>query len=34
MPTDDTKVNWRIRIGYGALIAAYGASCPFALNPR
>ncbi len=29
---DDTEVNWRIRRGYGALIAAYGAPCPVALN--
>jgi monoamine oxidase len=29
---EDTDVNWRVRRGYGALIAAYGASCPVALN--
>jgi monoamine oxidase len=29
---EDTGVNWRVRRGYGALIAAYGASCPVALN--
>jgi monoamine oxidase len=29
---EDTDLNWRIRLGYGALIAAYGASCPLALN--
>ncbi|MCO5132501.1 MAG: FAD-dependent oxidoreductase [Xanthobacteraceae bacterium] len=29
---EDTEVNWRVRRGYGALIAAYGASCPVALN--
>lgn len=29
---EDTDRNWRIRRGYGALIAAYGASCPTALN--
>jgi monoamine oxidase len=29
---DDTQINWRIRRGYGALVAAYGASCPLALN--
>jgi monoamine oxidase len=29
---EDTDLNWRIRRGYGALIAAYGASCPLALN--
>ncbi|MGP9814120.1 flavin monoamine oxidase family protein [Rhodopseudomonas sp. NSM] len=28
----DTGVNWRIRAGYGALIAAYGAPCPVALH--
>ena len=28
----DTGVNWRIRQGYGALIAAYGADCDVALN--
>jgi monoamine oxidase len=29
---EDTNINWRVRRGYGALIAAYGASCPIALN--
>jgi monoamine oxidase len=29
---EDTDLNWRIRRGYGALIAAYGASCPLALD--
>jgi monoamine oxidase len=29
---EDTDLNWRIRRGYGALMAAYGASCPLALN--
>ncbi len=29
---EDTNLNWRVRRGYGALIAAYGASCPIALN--
>lgn len=29
---EDTGVNWRVRRGYGALIAAYGAPCPVALN--
>jgi monoamine oxidase len=29
---EDTDVNWRIRRGYGTLIAAYGATCPLALN--
>lgn len=28
----DTEINWRARRGYGALVAAYGASCPLALN--
>jgi monoamine oxidase len=29
---EDTGINWRIRHGYGALVAAYGASCPLAFN--
>ncbi len=29
---EDTDANWRVRRGYGALIAAYGAPCPVALN--
>jgi monoamine oxidase len=29
---EDTEINWRVRRGYGALIAAYGAPCPLALN--
>jgi monoamine oxidase len=29
---EDTEINWRLRRGYGALMAAYGASCPLALN--
>jgi monoamine oxidase len=29
---EDTEINWRIPRGYGALVAAYGASCPLALN--
>jgi len=29
---EDTGVNWRVRRGYGALMAAYGASLPLALN--
>jgi monoamine oxidase len=29
---EDTEINWRVRRGYGALMAAYGASCPLALN--
>lgn len=31
---EDTGVNWRVRRGYGALIAAYGAPCPVALNTQ
>ncbi|WP_027523460.1 NAD(P)/FAD-dependent oxidoreductase [Bradyrhizobium sp. Ec3.3] len=29
---EDTYFNWRVRAGFGALVAAYGASCPVALN--
>lgn len=29
---EDNELNWRVRRGYGALIAAYGAPCPVALN--
>jgi monoamine oxidase len=29
---EDTGINWRVRRGYGALMAAYGAPCPVALN--
>ncbi|MGP8119189.1 MAG: flavin monoamine oxidase family protein [Xanthobacteraceae bacterium] len=29
---EDTEVNWRLTRGYGALIAAYGAPCPVALD--
>jgi monoamine oxidase len=29
---EDTDLNWRVRRGYGALISAYGAPCPVALN--
>jgi monoamine oxidase len=29
---EDTEINWRVPRGYGALIAAYGASCSIALN--
>jgi monoamine oxidase len=29
---EDTEINWRVRRGYGALMAAYAASCPLALN--
>jgi monoamine oxidase len=29
---EDTEINWRVRRGYGALMTAYGADCPLALN--
>src|SRR5579871_1546454 len=29
---DDTELNWRVRRGYGALVSAYGARAPVALN--
>src|SRR5207244_12828772 len=29
---EDTNINWRVRRGFGALMAAYGASCPLAVN--
>jgi monoamine oxidase len=29
---EDTEINWRVRRGYGGLMAAYAASCPLALN--
>jgi monoamine oxidase len=29
---EDTGINWRVPRGYGALMAAYGAPCPLALN--
>ena len=29
---EDTNANWRIRRGYGALVAAYGAPCAVALS--
>jgi monoamine oxidase len=29
---EDTGINWRVRHGYGALVAAYGASCGLAFN--
>ncbi|HEY0329733.1 MAG TPA: NAD(P)/FAD-dependent oxidoreductase [Rhodopseudomonas sp.] len=29
---EDSDINWRLQSGYGALIAAYGAPCPVALN--
>ena len=31
---EDSEINWRVRRGFGALIAAYGAPCPLALNTR
>jgi monoamine oxidase len=31
---EDTNINWRVRRGYGALMAAYGAPCPLALNTK
>ena len=31
---EDTNLNWRVRRGYGALMAAYGASLPLALELR
>ncbi|HEY4204290.1 MAG TPA: NAD(P)/FAD-dependent oxidoreductase [Xanthobacteraceae bacterium] len=29
---EDTEINWRVSRGYGALIAAYGATCDVALD--
>jgi monoamine oxidase len=29
---EDTEINWRVRRGYGALMAAYGSACPLALG--
>jgi len=29
---EDTNINWRVRRGFGALMAAYGASCPLAFS--
>jgi monoamine oxidase len=29
---EDTNINWRVRRGYGALMAAYGASLPLAFH--
>ncbi|MCW5701712.1 MAG: FAD-dependent oxidoreductase [Bradyrhizobium sp.] len=29
---EDTEINWRVRRGYGALVAAYAADCPLVLN--
>ena len=31
---EDTEINWRVRRGYGALMAAYGVPCPLALNTQ
>jgi monoamine oxidase len=31
---EDTNLNWRVRRGYGALISAYDARCPLALNTQ
>jgi monoamine oxidase len=31
---EDSEINWRVRRGYGALMAAYGAACPLALNTQ
>jgi len=31
---EDTGINWRVRRGYGALMAAYGAHLPLALNTQ
>ena len=31
---EDSEINWRVRRGYGALMAAYGAPCPLALNAQ
>ena len=31
---EDTNLNWRVRRGYGALMAAYGVPCPLALDTR
>lgn len=31
---EDTDINWRVRRGYGALMAAYGSTCPLALSTR
>ena len=31
---EDTEINWRVKRGYGALMAAYSASCPLALNTQ
>jgi monoamine oxidase len=31
---EDTEINWRVRRGYGALMTAYAAPCPLALNTQ
>jgi monoamine oxidase len=31
---EDTEINWRVRRGYGALLTAYGAACPLALDTQ
>ena len=31
---EDSEINWRVRRGYGALMTAYGASCPLAFNTQ
>ena len=31
---EDTEINWRVAKGYGALVAAYGATCDVAFNTR
>ena len=31
---EDTEINWRVRRGYGALIAAYGTPCQVSLNTQ
>jgi monoamine oxidase len=31
---EDSEINWRVRRGYGALMAAYGAAVPLALNTQ
>ena len=31
---EDTEINWRVRRGYGALMTAYGAPCPLALDTQ
>jgi monoamine oxidase len=31
---EDSGINWRVRRGYGALMAAYGAPCPLSLDTQ